>query len=226
MLKSKWSIPIAIFVAGLLLGFLVASLVVGPSSIRIQDLVGSWEIVGGAGIVLILLLVLAAYAYLIVAGAAQAAHPSETFSRENLAAYPGQQEVQRVLVSAGGGSHAQLGLRLAVKIMDNVHGHLTLLRVVPPSSEVDIESEIDQLHRFAAEILGPDRPVHAQVTVNRSVLDAILEEAKRGYDLLIVGESEESGPRRWLSSTIPDRIVERAPCSVVIVHQHGGPTER
>jgi len=47
-----------------------------------------------------------------------------------------------------------------------------------------------------------------------------LEEAKEGYDLLIIGASEQWFLRNWLFGAIPDRVAEQAPCSVLLVKKH------
>jgi len=52
------------------------------------------------------------------------------------------------------------------------------------------------------------------------VVAGILDVAAQGYDLLIIGASEEWFLRNWLFGSIPDVIAERAPCSVLLVRKH------
>lgn len=42
----------------------------------------------------------------------------------------------------------------------------------------------------------------------------------RGYDLVVIGASEEWFLRNWLFGSIPDAVAERAPCSVLLVGKH------
>jgi amino acid transporter/nucleotide-binding universal stress UspA family protein len=130
-------------------------------------------------------------------------------------------QVRRVLVPAGGGPHARLGLRLAAQIARGDEAELTVLRVARPAGEVDVEAEIRSLRHLVEEILGADPRVQARVVVHGAVVEAILEEARKGeYDLLVVGASEEWGVKSLLVGAIPDAIADQAPCSVLMVRRY------
>jgi nucleotide-binding universal stress UspA family protein len=52
------------------------------------------------------------------------------------------------------------------------------------------------------------------------VVEPILEEAQAGgYDLLIIGASNEWMVKSLLVGAIPDTIADRAPCSVLMVRR-------
>jgi amino acid transporter len=131
-------------------------------------------------------------------------------------------EVRRVLVPAGGGPHARLGLRLAADIALEDEAELTVLRIARPTGDVDVEAEMRGLRRLAEEVLGCSDPrVRTRVIVHEAVVDAILEEAhKGGYDLLVVGASDEWAVKSLLVGAVPDAIADRAPCSVLMVRRY------
>ncbi len=130
-------------------------------------------------------------------------------------------QVRRVLVPAGGGPHARLGLRLAAQIARGDEAELTVLRVARPAEEVDVEAEMRSLRHLVEEILGSDTRVQARVVVHGAVVEAILEEAQKGeYDLLVVGASDEWGVKSLLVGAIPDAVADQAPCSVLMVRRY------
>ena len=130
-------------------------------------------------------------------------------------------EVHRVLVPAGGGPHARLGLRLAADIARSAETELTLLRVIPPAKSLDVEAEMRGLRHLAEEVLGsPDPRVRTRITVHDAVVDGILEEAQNGrYDLLVIGASNEWAVKSLLVGAVPDAVADRAPCSVLMVRR-------
>jgi len=131
-------------------------------------------------------------------------------------------EVHRVLVPAGGGPHARLGLRLAAEIARSDEAELTVLRVARPAEELDMEAEMRGLRHLAEEVLGGIDPrVRTQILVHEAVVDSILEVARKGnYDLLVVGASNEWAIKSLLVGAIPDAIADRAPCSVLMVRRY------
>ncbi|NLG49936.1 MAG: universal stress protein [Chloroflexi bacterium] len=216
MLIQKWLFPAAMLVGGLVLGYFGSEIVVDTMPPDSQDSLGPGSVLGGV-VVVLLFAIPVAYIVLMAVETIQSTHSVALNQQTNLVAPVIASKMRRVLISFGNGCSVQLALQLAAPIVGD--SMLTLLRVVSPTTNVDVEREITELHRQAAEVLGPDRAVQAQVAVSDSVVSAVLEEAAQGYDLLVFGESEEKGPRKWFANMIPDKIIERAPCSVVIVHQ-------
>ncbi len=134
----------------------------------------------------------------------------------------GLEKVRRVLVPAGGGPHARLGLRLAWNLIEEEAGaELVVLRVLLPPGEVDLAAEQAALeHLIRGELAEVDGRVRGKVVRAASVVGGILGEAQEGYDLLIIGASEEWSLRNWLFGAIPDVVAERASCSVLLVKKH------
>jgi amino acid transporter/nucleotide-binding universal stress UspA family protein len=134
----------------------------------------------------------------------------------------GQGQIKRVLVPVGGGPHARLGLRLASQIAQGAEGLLTALRVVSPGDELDVEVEEEGLRRVVADVLGEAASgISARIRVHEAVTEAILQEAEEGgFDLLVIGASEEWPIKSILVGALPDVIADRAPCSVLMVRRY------
>lgn len=130
-------------------------------------------------------------------------------------------EVKRVLVPAGGGPHARLGLRLAAQIASSDDAKLTVLRIARQSPDLDVEAEMRALRHLVEEILGSDSRIQTRVVVHDTIMKGILEEAEDGaYDLLVIGASEEWGVKSLLVGALPDAIADQAPCSVLMVRRY------
>jgi len=224
--RIRWLVFAAILVAGLLLGFVGSVLVPRLGLAALYERVGGWTLLGRVAVALLLLAVPIGYIVWLVAGAVQFGRAREQAETETLLRYlrHGEKtEVERVLVASGGGPHARFGLRLAASLARGGEGKLTVFRVISPGQGLDTEAESEAMVRMAEEIIGHDPPVEARVIVSSSVVDAIVEEARRGgYDLLIIGGSDESTVRSLLFGTIPDTIAGRAPCPVLVVREAEG----
>jgi APA family basic amino acid/polyamine antiporter len=155
----------------------------------------------------------------------------------------GMGDIKRVLVPVGGGPHARLALRLAWDIVRADGGSLTALRILPEANEVDMEVEMDVLRQLVEDALG-GIPEEVTFSLKRSgsVVEGILTEAsaslrrersgerlagtsaqvadRAGYDLIAIGASEEWFLKTLLFGSIPDRIADGVPCSVLMVRKH------
>ncbi len=124
-----------------------------------------------------------------------------------------------ILVPIGGGPHSRLALKLAWEIAQVVGAEVTALRVVRPDSELETEQEV--LRQLVEDRLGEaGEAVTLRVVEGDDIATAILAEAQRGYDLLLIGASEEWFLKEMLFGSIPDRIADGAPCSVLLVRKH------
>jgi amino acid transporter/nucleotide-binding universal stress UspA family protein len=128
---------------------------------------------------------------------------------------------KKVLVPAGGGPHARLGLRLAAQIARSEDAELTLLRIAFPGKDLNMEAEMRALHNMATDVVGPDPRVHARIVVSTNIVDSILEEAREGrFELLVIGASNEWIVKSVLCGAIPDTVADRAPCPVLMVRRY------
>ena len=134
----------------------------------------------------------------------------------------GVDDIRQVLALVGGGPHARLALRLAWDITRGQGAQLTALRFVPKEGEVNMEVEMDALRQVVEDALGEvPEAVTTRLTRSDSLVFGTLAEVKaKGYDLIIVGASEEWFLKDLLFGSIPDLIAEKAPCSVLMVRRY------
>ncbi len=137
----------------------------------------------------------------------------------------GVENIKRVLVPVGGGPHARLALRLAWDIIRAEKGTLTALRILP-AADVDMAVELDVLRQLVEDVLGEvPKELNLSLKCSDSIVEGILTEAVEGsgqakYDLIAIGASEEWFLKSLLFGSIPDRVAEEAPCSVLMVRKY------
>jgi len=133
----------------------------------------------------------------------------------------GLKDARSVLVPAGGGPHARLGLRLAYDLVaGDAAGSVVVLRVLGQATDVDMAAEEAAVQKLIqSELREANGRISARVVRSPSVMEGILGEARQGYDLIVIGASEEWFLHNWLSGDIPDLVVEHAPCSVLQVRK-------
>jgi nucleotide-binding universal stress UspA family protein len=131
------------------------------------------------------------------------------------------EHLERILVPIGGGPHSRLALKLAWEIAQVVGAEVAALRIVRPESRSDLETEREVLRQIVEDRLGEaGEQVVLRVVEGSDIAAAILAEAEQGYDLLLIGASEEWFLKEMLFGSIPDRIADGASCSVLLVRKH------
>jgi nucleotide-binding universal stress UspA family protein len=213
MFRRRWLLLTAIFLGGLGVGVLLGLPLCPPTA---ED-ARTWTVIGQGMIILLAIAIPAAYVGLMAMGAMSVTSPRSVLTDQVPAWVPETRRIDRVLVTAGGGANARLGLELAARIADDNNGHVTLLRVLAPEQSAEREQLESELGGIAMQTLGSGYPVTVLVTTGASVVDAVLAEAGRGYDLLVVGAAEQRPLRTWLFGAVPDLIARQAPCPVLVV---------
>jgi len=136
------------------------------------------------------------------------------------------EDIRHVLVPVGGGPHARLALRLGWDIARARRGSLTVLRIFPEEDEVDMAIEMEVLHQLVEDVLGEiPEEVLFRLKRSSSIEEGILAEATQemeegNYDLIVIGASEEWFLKELLFGSIPDRVADGAPCSVLMVRKY------
>ncbi|MBX3263323.1 MAG: cation:proton antiporter [Labilithrix sp.] len=127
----------------------------------------------------------------------------------------GLSEIRRVLVPFMGSGHDRAALVLARRLLESSGAEVTILHVVSPRA-----SESSKRQRVLVDELFPEDTHHIRLSIieHAHPEEAVLDEAKEGYDLVVVGVGVEWGLNDALLGRHRERIVRDAAPSVVVVH--------
>jgi Kef-type K+ transport system membrane component KefB/nucleotide-binding universal stress UspA family protein len=131
----------------------------------------------------------------------------------------GLSQVRRVLVPFVGSRHDRAALGLARRLFKQAGAEVTVLHVTTPDGGGAGRAQVDEL--FPSEEGGS---VKLKVVRHASPEEAALEEAKAGYDLVVVGLGAEWGLEDRLFGVQRERIVRDAPASLLLVRHPEGAT--
>jgi uncharacterized hydrophobic protein (TIGR00271 family) len=132
--------------------------------------------------------------------------------------------MDKILVPTAGGPNAAKAARLAMVLSESYGSQVTALYV--QSGQVTPERMEEKRRRIAQTLEGLEfsRPPEQKVITADSVIEGIVEEAA-GYDLLLLGASEEAVFDKFVFGNIPQQIAARVPKTVIMVRGYGGLTE-
>jgi nucleotide-binding universal stress UspA family protein len=138
----------------------------------------------------------------------------------------GLQNVRKILVPISGGPHAFLGLKLAHELAQQWGSGITALKIQRGKGPGDTSSDFDRqsiaLFQSKAEEFTRDTlaeagvPADVKVVMNTDISKAIVRAAE-GHDLIVMGASNEWSLRQRLFGSIPDRVADHSPLSVLMV---------
>ncbi len=137
----------------------------------------------------------------------------------------GLKEVRRIIVPISGGPHAKLGLKIAHELATEWGAMITALKVQIGrglTAAPESESESVRLFQQIAEDFVKDEleeagvPANVRVVIDTDISQAIVR-ASSGHDLIVMGASNEWFLRRLLFGSIPDKVANQAPISVLMV---------
>ena len=130
--------------------------------------------------------------------------------------------LRSILVPVAGGPNSRWAVRMAVSMArgEGVPVKVTLLHVMPPGT---CGGELARAGKILDNVLNGITYEHIErrCVEGGDVVETVLAEAE-GYDLLVVGASEEPLFRNWLMGNIPDQIAKRASVTVIIVKRRSG----
>jgi nucleotide-binding universal stress UspA family protein len=131
----------------------------------------------------------------------------------------------RILIATGGSPHSETTLRFGAHVAGRVAAIPTLLTVVRREKE---RPQADAILAHAARLLKPAMPsVQTQVRIGHPAEEIIREVEEGDYDLVIVGERQRHDlVTRFLLGSTAARVVEHAPCPVIIAKGKIGPVRR
>jgi len=138
----------------------------------------------------------------------------------------GLNEVHRILVPVGSGPHSKLGLKVAHELATEWGASITAMTVQVgrgySAARSDFDRESLQFFQGLAEDFVHDALAEAgvtadiQATIDTDIARAIVN-AAANHDLIIIGASNDWFLRQWLFGSLPDRVANRAPASVLMV---------
>lgn len=138
--------------------------------------------------------------------------------------------IRRVLMPTRGGANVQLAAQLVSHMAHQNDMEVTALFAVSDkkpkrqaantanikdrASEEAIASVVEEME------LPGDMILQTKVESGRNKAEVILKEASRGYDLIVLGATEQKRPNGALFNLLVDRVVQEAPCATMVVKSH------
>ncbi len=123
-----------------------------------------------------------------------------------------------ILLPTSGGPHAAIAAEVGVKIARRYEGQLTVMYVCREgATDEECQHGMDMIDR-TIEGLPTDDVIKTKLVTAPGIVRGILSEAQ-GYDLMLLGASEEGVFDRVLFGTIPERIAQKSPVPVMIVKE-------
>ncbi len=127
--------------------------------------------------------------------------------------------LKRVLLPTRGGGNSQIAAQLVAHLVNDEDVEVTSLFVDGDDSSIDPAPRLERIERHL-NILAPHNVRSLIRQDGQRVTDVVLEEAQRGYDLLVLGGTEQqakaAGPNTLFSPFI-DEIIQDSPCPLLIV---------
>jgi Kef-type K+ transport system membrane component KefB/nucleotide-binding universal stress UspA family protein len=120
----------------------------------------------------------------------------------------------RVLVPYLGSVHDLGALELAKRLAAQGDLDLTVLHVVRPTPSPPAAPP-----GVSLEDVAGSAALDVRVVMSQEPLDVVVEEARAGYDLVVIGVSEALGLQPTLLGTGHERLAEECPASMLIVHK-------
>ena len=117
----------------------------------------------------------------------------------------------RILVPTSGYKNALRAVRMAEVLAARSKGEVTVMYVGTSRSDADrvldpLVEDIEKKGVKALKIFSKGVPA-----------DAILEQSRKGYDLMMIGATERPYYYQFLLGSTADRLVKEAPCPVLMV---------
>ena len=148
----------------------------------------------------------------------QEEHESQSFIKQ----------VERVLIPTSGGPNVQFAAQLVGYLAAQNELEVTALyatsnkKSVHKSAATTKDDAADSaLKSVAAAMQLPSKTaLKSKVESGRNKAEVILNEAQRGYDLIVMGASEQQQSTNAMFNLLVDRVVQEAPCATMVVKSY------
>ena len=134
------------------------------------------------------------------------------------------EQVNKILVPTAGGPHAPIAAQLAMLLSESYGSQVTALYVQLGRATPEQMEENERRIAQTLEGLEFSHPPEQKVVIADSVVEGIVREAE-GYDLVLLGASEEGLFDQFVFGSIPQQIAARVPKTAVIIKRYGGPAD-
>lgn len=131
----------------------------------------------------------------------------------------------RILIATGGSPHSKLALHFGAHILSRVEGSLTVLTVIKQQADRPHgEAVLAHTHQLLDSKVAN---LQTRIRVGHPAEEIIREAEEGHYDLALVGEKQHHGlMTRFVLGSTAERVVEHAPCPVIIAKGKIGPVRR
>ncbi|HWP91141.1 MAG TPA: cation:proton antiporter [Thermodesulfobacteriota bacterium] len=142
----------------------------------------------------------------------------ERLRREELAKGSLVASIHRVLLpirrrEGESGSIQTIEARILEKMGAKTNLSVTLLNIAEPGGKAKSTEFLDQLSRLFSQ-----KELVKKVVEGDKPADIILDEAKKDYDLMVLGASERNRNSETLFTPLVDYLVRLSPCATMVVH--------
>jgi Kef-type K+ transport system membrane component KefB/nucleotide-binding universal stress UspA family protein len=147
--------------------------------------------------------------------------------REDLASRSFIKNIRRVLMPTRGGANVQLAAQLVSHLAHQSPMEVTALYALSDKKPAGKGTKVTTIKDTTAEAaiaavaeemhLPPDTTFQAKIESGRNKAEVILQEASKGYDLIVLGAAEQQRSTGALFNMLVDRVVQEAPCATMTV---------
>ena len=140
--------------------------------------------------------------------------------------YRQRRPVRKVLVPVAGGPNSRRAVRMAVAMAragEDGPALVTLLHILPPGASTGDRVRGQRAVEDLLEGVEYDR-IEIKMLEAPDPVEAILENSQ-GYDLIVIGATDEPLFKNLLVGTMPERVARRASVTVMMVKRRSGPLQ-
>ena len=151
--------------------------------------------------------------------------------QEEQASHSFIKNIHRVLMPTRGGTNVQLAAQLVSRMAYQNDMEVTALYALSDKKPTRKTAKTATLHKdttaeealraVAEEMQLPaGMTLQTKVESGQSKAEVILKEASKGYDLIVLGATEQKQSNDSLFNILVDRVVQEAPCATMVVKSH------
>ncbi|HEY9825654.1 MAG TPA: cation:proton antiporter [Stenomitos sp.] len=152
--------------------------------------------------------------------------------QEELSSRSFVKQIKRVLLPTRGGSNVQIAAQMLSRLAHQNPLEITALyvhRTIKPlasASQSSVAHTQEHAATTALNVIEQETNLHSSSVLNlkqvsnTKTTDAILSEAEKGYNLIVLGATEQKRIGGARFNPVVDSIIQGAPCAVMVVKSH------